>query len=287
MAVAVKIHRVANPRRRKAVRRNVRRKTARKTRKNPVIRRYTVKALKSELKRRGKSVNPRRRSKVRRRAVTSKRRSVRRRSNPVLIELGALNPRRSSMAKRKTNGRSRRRRVARRRHTRRNPVAVTRRRRRTANPRRRRYARRSYSRRRNPMGVSANDMVVKGIGGLIGVAATKFLPTLIPASLMTSFAGVPFLSVITTGAGAFAASFLVGKFAGPGWGNAVLIGGLMQTASAALNALAPPSIAGALALSGVGDIIPSGPFPVPSNNLRYLPSAVGVSGIGAGIRRRR
>lgn len=118
-------------------------------------------------------------------------------------------------------------------------------------------------------------------GVLVGVAATKFLPTLIPASLTSGFGPSPMISVIITGAGAFAAGWLARKFMPGSFADAVLLGGLAQAGSALLNVIAPSSIAGRLALSGVGDIVPSAPFPVPNNNLRPM-AMIGGGGGGVG-----
>jgi len=124
-------------------------------------------------------------------------------------------------------------------------------------------------------------------GGLVGVAATKYLPTLLPTSITSGLGGGPIMSVVITGAGAFAASWiarmLLGKTgAGGEFADAILFGGLMQTGSAALNAFAPPSIAGKLALSGVGDIVP-GWYSVPQNPVTSrapIPITAGQSGMG-------
>jgi hypothetical protein len=144
------------------------------------------------------------------------------------------------------------------------------------------------------MGMTSGDMLVSVLGGLIGMAATKFLPTLVPASLTS---GNPFMSVVVTGVGAFACGMIADKIA-PKYGKAVLVGGLIQTGSTTLNAFAP-SLASSLGVSGVGDIIPTQPFPVPNNQLRPVTvmvpagsggagggSGAGVGNIGAGIKRR-
>ena len=272
--------------------------------KNPVIRRYTVKALKKELRRRGTKVNP---SGRRKRHL---RRTVRRKRNPVLIELGAgaLNPKRrknvaKSRKRRKSNPRRRhatavrvhrRKRVHRRR---RNPMPSFAKaygyRRRTSNRRRRRnpVSRRRHHRRtsrRNPaiFGRSGGkDLLMMVGGGLVGVAATKYLPTLLPTSITSGLGGGPLMSVIITGAGAFAAGWLAKKFLGTEFGDAVLFGGLMQAGSAALNAFAPPSISGKLALSGVGDIVP-GWYSVPQNPVTSRAPIPITSGNGMGNLRR-
>ena len=117
-------------------------------------------------------------------------------------------------------------------------------------------------------------------GVLVGVAATKYLPTLIPASLTSSLGTGSFVSVLVTGAGAFAAGFLARKVSPGAFADAVLLGGLAQTASAALNAFAPPTWAGRLALSGVGDIIP-GSYVVPQNPIKSAVIPMPSTGMGA------
>jgi hypothetical protein len=250
------------------------------------------------------------------------RRVVRRRSNPVLIELSALNPRKrrkTSVAKRRrvakanprrrrrtvrrTNVRRRRTSVARvvRRRRRRNPVAVAPVRRRRRHVRRRHVVhhrrRRMNGRRRmrrNPIGGGGlkNYAVMVG-GGLVGVAATKYIPTLIPSSITASLGSSPIMSIVVAGAGAFAAGYLAKRFMGEAFGDAVLFGGLMQTGSMILSAFAPAPLNTALALSGLGDIVP-GWFAVPQNSVTnrapvaMMPSK-GVSGFapgGFGFRRR-
>ena len=146
-----------------------------------------------------------------------------------------------------------------------------RRRRRIANPRRR-----VHVRRRNPSVFGTRPFSGEGMkviaGGLLGVAAAKFIPKLIPASITGSL-GVAG-SVIATAVSAFAASWAAEKFLGDKVGSAVMFGGLMQTGSVALTAVAPGfSIGGVpLALSGLGDLVP-GQFVVPQNPLRLPPAA--------------
>ncbi len=125
-------------------------------------------------------------------------------------------------------------------------------------------------------------------GGLVGVAATKFLPTLLPASLSASLGNSTLMSIAITGAGAFVAGWLATRFIGKTFGEAVLFGGLMQTGSAVLNAFAPASVRGALALSGVGDIVRTAGYPVPSNPVQMpMVAAAGVSGFRGGAFGRR
>jgi hypothetical protein len=310
MATITKVRRVANPRGRRRFR-----------------------ALRNK---KGRFVKLSRATKKR---TNTKRRVARRRVNPVLIELSALNPRkrrtRKSMATkrkyrrtRKTSANPRRRRritnAAPRRRRRRVSVApVRRRRRRRTNPvsaapvrRRRRYTRRrrvtnaggrrvrhyrrrrmNGRRRRNPMfGQSgAKNYAVMIGGGLVGVAAAKYIPTLIPSSITASLGTSPIMAIVVAGAGAFAAGYLAKRFVGSDFGDAVLFGGLMQTGSLILSAFAPAPLNTALALSGLGDIMP-GWFAVPQNSVTnrqqvaVMPSAKsGVSGFapgGFGFRRR-
>jgi hypothetical protein len=136
------------------------------------------------------------------------------------------------------------------------------------------------------------DILMTVAGGLVGVAATKFLPTLIPASMLSSFGSNAIISVLITGAGAFVAGWLGGKVSAE-FGKAVFFGGMMQTGSAALNAFIPnASILGQrLALSGVGDIVPTGPFTVPNNQFKTLampaPINAGMSGFRTAFGGRR
>lgn len=322
MAVIRKVTRVSNPKRRyrrsKGIRnakgrfvkitrtRNRRHTRTRNTRartKSPAIRRYNVKALKSELKRRGLKVNP-----IRRAGVRRHKRHTRRKQNPVLIELGALNPKRRKNVAKKAS-RKRHRRTT--RNPRRHAVATVRPRRRRRYTRRRRHSnpvtrvhhrrrrrmnvhhrRRHHMRRRNPAifgRSSGKDLLVMVGGGLVGVAATKYLPTLLPTSITSGMGGGSMMSVLISGAGAFAASWIarmVGGKTGAGgeFADAVLFGGLMQTGSLLLTAFAPAALSQKLALSGVGDIVP-GMFVVPQNPIKDYrppapPVAAGTSGMG-------
>ena len=227
---------------------------------------------------------------------------VKRSTNPLVLHLKPMqqrsNPKRraATMAKPKRRRRTMhnaRRRVARvsnrrRRHAS-NPV---RHRRRTTNRRAPNRRRRSNSRRRNAtrvvvmaprranrrhshrnpqlfgssLGSKQSLMILAG--GLTGVAATKFIPTLIPTSLTAGLGSSSFGPFIISGVSAIAAWWLSSKVSVP-FSEGVLFGGLMQTASVALNAFLPGfTIAGVpIALSGFGDLV-AGSFPVPMNPLR-------------------
>lgn len=309
MATVGKLIRVANPRRKRIkAKRTKRRRMFRNrlghfvkrshggSRKNPRRTKATTNKRRYSRKRRTTS-RRRRNTRPRTTRMRNTRRTYRRRrriSNPVLIELGAVNPRRkrSHMArrsrKRKYHRRRNPRRVARRRRN--SPPAWAKalgyRRRRATNRRRhhRRHNRRhhSYRRRHNPAifgRSSGKDLLMMTGGVLVGVAATKYLPTLVPASLLSTFGTNAFISVLVTGAGAFVAGFLARKVSPGAFSDAVLLGGLAQTASAALNAFAPPTLAGRLALSGVGDIIP-GSYVVPQNPIKAVVPMPSV-GVGA------
>jgi len=168
-------------------------------------------------------------------------------------------------------------------------VAPVRRRRRRSNPGRRRVSRHRRSYRRNPsmFGMSGGkSMLTMVAGGLIGVAATKFLPTLIPGSITASLGASPIIGAAMTVAGAFVASWIARKVYAPA-ADAVLFGGLMQAGSVILTAFAPPQLASQLALSGMGDIVP-GWYAVPQNpvtnrgGMAMMPSP-NASGGGMGV----
>lgn len=317
MATITKVRRVANPRSRRRFRalrnkkgrfvklsRATRKRTNTKRRANTkrrVVRRQRSNPVLIELA--GLGLNPRKRRARKSMATKRKYRRTRRSS---------ANPRRRRRVVRNAAPRRRRRRLSAnppvRRRRRRRAVSVTpvRRRRRynrrrMANPRRhvRHYHRRrrmNGRRRRNPMfGQSgAKSYAIMIGGGLVGVAAAKYIPTLIPSSITASLGTSPIMAIVVAGAGAFAAGWLAKRFGGNDFGDAVLFGGLMQTGSLILSAFAPAPLNTALALSGLGDIMP-GWFAVPQNSvtnrapMAIMPSKSGVSGFapgGFGFRRR-
>lgn len=303
MATITKVRRVANPGPRRR-----RRFSALRNKKGRFVKASRIR------KRSRANTRPKRKNTVARRVVR------RRKTNPVLIELSSLaglNPRRrrtSKVAKRKyrrtrrttANPRRRRRSNVRRHAT----VHRVVRRRRRSNPmavapvrRRRRYTRRHVGvvhhrrrwmngrrRRRNPLfGQSgAKNYAMMIGGGLVGVAAAKYIPTIIPSSITATMGTSPIMSIVISGAGAFAAGYLAKRFVGNEFGEAVLFGGLMQTGSLILSAFAPAPLNTALALSGLGDIMP-GYFPVPQNSITGRPpvavmptASKGVSGFAPG-----
>jgi hypothetical protein len=195
--------------------------------------------------------------------------------NPALVvTLGAVNPKRRKVAM--AQKKARRRNAQRRRHTRRNPAVVlaaprrTRRRRLGGRRRNRRYSVRRY---RNPAAVfgrsifSRDAMMMVG-GGLLGVAGTKLLPTLV-SGYAGGIASSTLGRIGISAASAWVCSFAAGKAAGSPFGDAVLFGGLMQVASVALNALLPTLNVGgvSVALSGMGELV-DGSFSVPQNPVR-------------------
>ncbi len=175
------------------------------------------------------------------------------------------------MAQRKTKRRSTR--APARKHRRRTPKR--------RNPTRRYTARRApvkrrrrVTRRRNPSlfgsSVGGAAMAQSVLGGLVGVAAAKFLPAAIPIRI----GGGNIVRVLVSGVAAVVAGWAAGKFIGRTFGDAVLFGGLMQTGSVALNAFLPAL--SPLALSGMGDLVPTDGFVVPQNPV-LAPSAVPVN----------
>jgi hypothetical protein len=205
--------------------------------------------------------------KVRRRRTTKQ-------INPALVvTLGAANPtrrRKNTMAKRrrKVNARRRTRRSSlisfiapmtsrRRNRRRRNPVVV------------RTVRRRSYRRRRNPLfpGVTVTQV----IGGLLGVAATRFVGQMIPSQL-TGFAGTagPFVKDLVAGAiVAWGGSKIAENGASQTKSDiakGVSFGALMQVASTGVQTFIPALRTYGIGISGMGYMMPA-QFPVPQNPL--------------------
>lgn len=249
-----------------------------------------------------------RRAKTLKRAKAVKRRNVRplvrhkkrtfKRSNPMLIEFGVLNPhkRRKSVARkrsksRKVNPLRRRRAVARRtarrvvRRRRANPVMHTRRRRRR-NPR---VMRRMH--RRNPMGFTNKQLLEAGTGVLLGVAGAKYLPTVLPPSMTSMLPQGSFTAPLITAAATWISYEAAKRFLPGEVSRGVAIGGSALVMSQVLNVVAPPSVSGPLRLAGVGDIVQTQGFAVPDRVM--LPPAPPIqmpasgSGVGFYNRRRR
>jgi hypothetical protein len=105
-------------------------------------------------------------------------------------------------------------------------------------------------------------------GGLLGVAAAKFIPTILPTTMLGSVATSSIGQTLITGVSALAAGWLAGKL-DQKFGEGVLFGGLMQTGSVMLNAFLPGVTVGGvpIALSGFGDLLP-GSYAVPQNPIR-------------------
>ena len=93
-------------------------------------------------------------------------------------------------------------------------------------------------------------------GVLVGVAATKYIPTILPSSITSLGGGSPWMGVLITAGWCVWLRRAARKFGGEPFGDAVLLGGLAQVGSQILTIIAPPSLTSALALSGMGDIIP-------------------------------
>lgn len=302
MAVVTKVRRLANPRRvsrvgrvksraakRRGMSKNPHRKLSAKQIKYFGTSRQKA-ALRSRNRRAKVKVNPKRKRVITRAGAVKKstarsKSRARRRSNPapIIVTLGAANPRKrrfSTMArKRKSSKRNPSRKRTRlvvaaphRKRTRRysmNPRRRTRRMR--ANPRRRRITR------RNPFAIQASGgQMMKAVGaGIVGVAAAKLIPTFLPANILGG--GGALTKIALAGASAFVASWAAKKAgAGDTVASSVLFGGLMYTGSLAINAALPASISAKLSL---GELMP-GSFPVPQNPIiqRQLAAAAPVAG---------
>lgn len=255
--------------------------------------------------------------KARRSASSHRPRTVKSKSNPAwIVTMGpAINPhqrssktvpatKRRKAAKRHVKAnRKRTRRVAarnpRRSHRRRTaPVARRRRTRRTSNPKvvvryrtKRRNSHRRRSVRRNPdlfgsrLG-SKDSMKLIG-GGIAGVAATKFLPTMIPPTMAPQLLSTNFGRTAVSFAAALASGWLATKLDAR-FGQGVYFGGLMQAVSVGLNAFVPAAYR-ALGV-GLGDFVP-GRFAVPQNPVAigqasgHLPAASGSRVTMSGLAR--
>ena len=231
MAQVVKVRRLANPRRRNAGKRVGRRKMTAKQIKHFGTRRQKAALKASRARKRHKPAARRRsnpvtrivkrtvhvyRNKKRKAAKRANAHRRRRTSNPapVILTLGAVNPqKRRSMAQRKRKRvASKRRNPSRRRRTRivvsashrRRTNPVGKRRRRRVNPARRHTRRRNPSMFGSPVGSMGTVKMV--VGGLAGVAAAKFIPTLLPSSIVQG----SITRVIATGASAFATGSFIG-----------------------------------------------------------------------------
>ena len=289
MATVTRVRRVANPRRKKNAAR--RRKLTPKQ-----IKHFGTKRQKAALKakRREASLKGKRKRVKRvkpnpvRRRVAAKRKPARnparktkkaanrkRSLNPALVlTLGAINPqkRSKSVAKKHKKSVKRAKKSANPRRTkkRKNPTRVV------------VYKTKAvkHRRRRNPIdlfGQKTTAGLTKVIAaGLVGVAAAKFLPTLLPAGFVSS----NITRTIATAVAAWLSGFAAAKVTDKNIGDAVMFGGFMQTASVALNAFLP-SIGRQV---GLGELMP-GRFPVPQNPLMIpgpvaAPNArIGVSGL--------
>ena len=134
----------------------------------------------------------------------------------------------------------------------------------------------------NPFGTSTKDLVTMAGGILVGVAATKYLPSLLPSSILPAGSS-PWTGILITGASAFAAGYLAHRFIGGSFASGIMAGGVALTISQILNVIAPPALASQLALSGVGDITP-GYFVVPQNSVTNRAPVVAMpSGKGNGM----
>ncbi len=103
-------------------------------------------------------------------------------------------------------------------------------------------------------------------GGLLGVVAAKFIPTLFPASITGGIASSNVGRTVITGISAVVAGWGGSKIT-PTLGQGMLFGGLMQTLSVALNAFLPAVYS---QLNPQLGRLTDANFVVPQNPLRQL-----------------
>ena len=101
-------------------------------------------------------------------------------------------------------------------------------------------------------------------GGLVGLAAAKFIPTMIPG--VSTFTGSNIGRVVVSGIAAVVGGWLGSKVS-PQFGQGVLFGGMIQTVSIALNAFLPTAYAPLAPYTTLGDLM-NGGFSIPQNPLR-------------------
>lgn len=119
-------------------------------------------------------------------------------------------------------------------------------------------------------------------GGLVGVAAAKFIPTLLPGALTGGIASSTIGKTVISGISAVVGGWAGSKIS-PKFGQGMLFGGMMQTLSIALNAFLP-SVYGQLApYSSLGDLM-NGGFTVPQNPLRLPPPPPAALPVGSQAR---
>lgn len=133
------------------------------------------------------------------------------------------------------------------------------------------------------MRLSGSEMAQAVLGGLVGVAAAKFIPTAIPN---IGLGNSNVVRVLMTGVSAFLAGYAAEKAVGKPFGSAVLFGGLMQTGSVALNAFLP-SVGSQLGLSGyrrrgMGDLVDTRNIVVPFNPVQAPMLAPGATNVRVG-----
>jgi hypothetical protein len=118
-------------------------------------------------------------------------------------------------------------------------------------------------------------------GGLAGVVATKFLPTMLPANIAPQLVTTNLGRVAVSAAAALVAGWAASKLDSR-FGEGVYFGGFMQVASVGLNAFLP-SVYRSLGV-GLGDFAP-GQFAVPQNPLRIAaPGAHAMAPSGSMVR---
>lgn len=137
------------------------------------------------------------------------------------------------------------------------------------------------------MGFGSKQLLEMSAGMLVGVAAAKYIPTILPASITSALPATSFTAPLITGASTLIAYWGASKFLPSDVAKGVALGGASLTLSQVLNVVAPPNIAGPLRLNGVGDIVQTQGFSVPNRSMQPAVMPMPAAGGMGSYQRRR
>lgn len=130
------------------------------------------------------------------------------------------------------------------------------------------------------MGFATRQYVEIVGGSLLGLAAARTIPSMIPTSMTGALPATPFTGAFVTGAATFLAWWAGKNFLPKDVAAGIAVGGGIVAASQLWTALGLPTAYG-LGVSGVGDIVNTMGFAVPDRDMRQpIPISAGTSGVG-------